>query len=291
MPLLSPDSGVRLRALAGAVTRRAAGLGTHRVDVDGLSVTYDEGGAGAPETVLMVHGFSADRDVWGRFAAGLRDYHVLIPDLAGHGQTPFSGGAGYSAPAQADRLVAFLDVLEIARVHVIGNSMGGFIAATLARRAPGRVLSLGLIDAAGVSAPSKSPLEEMLARGENPFLFDDPAGFDPFWAMTMHRPPYMPKIIRSALAADYVRRRAELEEIIGDFHGHDALDAHLGEIAAPTWVAWGRHDQLIDVSAARVWADGIPTSTLTVYEDLGHMPMFEAPRRCVADYRRFLAGL
>ncbi|WP_249011405.1 alpha/beta fold hydrolase [Conexibacter sp. DBS9H8] len=291
MPLLPADTGARLLALAGAATRRAAGLATHRVDVDGLSVTYDEGGAGAPETVLMLHGFSADRDVWGRFAAGLRDRHVLIPDLAGHGRTAFRAGAGYSAPAQADRLVAFLDVLGIDRVHVIGNSMGGFIAATLARRAPDRVRSLGLIDAAGVSSPTASPLEEMLARGENPFLFDDPAGFGPFYAMTMHRAPYVPALIRAAIAADYVRRRPELAEIIADFHGHDALDDHLSEIAAPTWVAWGRHDQLIDVSAARVWADGIPRSTLTVYDDLGHMPMFEAPRRCVADYRRFLAGL
>lgn len=286
---LVTQAGSMIRHGAGAATRLSVGLHAHTQEAGGFRFAYDERGTEFGSTVLMLHGFSADRDVWTRFAAGLRGLHLVIPDLPGHGQTPFLEGAGYSAPAQADRLVAFLDALELERVHVIGNSMGGFIAAHLAQRSPERVISLSLVDAVGVRAPELSPLDEMFARGRNPFLMDSPHQFDEFYAMTMAKQPFVPRVVRSALAHEFVKRRAQLKEIGDDFINRDALDDQLAEIQAPTWVAWGRHDQLVHVSTAKVWADGIPDASLTVYDDLGHMPMFEAPRRTSRDYREFLS--
>ena len=287
---LATQAGSTIRQTAQLATRLSVGLRGHTQDVAGFRIGYDEGGTEHDSTVLLIHGFSADRDVWTRFAGGLRDRHLLIPDLPGHGRTPFTPGAGYSAPAQADRLVAFLDAVGVERVHVIGNSMGGFIAATLALRAPERVDSLALVDAAGLRVTAPSTLSRMLEAGRNPFLLDDPSEFDAFYAMTMAKAPFMPGIVRRAIAHEYVARRDQLAEIFSDFHhGPDMLDTRLGEIAVPTWVAWGRQDQLLDVSAATAYADGIPDAQLTIYDDLGHMPMFEAPRRSSRDYRDFLS--
>jgi abhydrolase domain-containing protein 6 len=289
--------GAAIRRFAQNATRRSGGIRSRQVDVNGLIVGYDErgergerGDAGlAP--ILLLHGFSADREVWTRFARHLPGHRLLIPDMAGHGHTPFVAGAGYSAPDQADRLVGFLDALGIDRVHVIGNSMGGFIAATLALRAPERVISLGLVDAAGVDSTEPSELGRQLRQGVNPFLLDDASQFDAFYALTMAKPPFVPGIVRAAIAEEYVARRPRLSEIWGDFHAHDLLEEQLAEITAPTWIAWGRRDQIIDVSAARVYADGLPHASLTIYDDLGHMPMFEAPRRTAQDYAAFLAKL
>jgi pimeloyl-ACP methyl ester carboxylesterase len=281
--------GTAIRRAATAATRAAAGLRVRTTVIDGLRVTYDIRAEGSDPPIVMLHGFSADRDVWGRFALHLRGHRVVIPDLAGHGRTPFRPGGGYSAPAQAGRVIALLDALGIARAHLVGNSMGGFVAATLARLAPMRVASVALIDPAGVTSPHPSPLVKMLTGGHNPFLFEDRCGFEPFYAMTMRKPPPLPRTVRRAIAEDYVARRAQLAEIFEDFYDSDQLDDHLAEISVPAWVVWGRHDQLIDVSAARVWADGLPHATLTVYDDLGHVPMLEAPRRTSRDYRAFLA--
>ncbi len=286
---LAVQVGGAIRQLAQTATRRGGGFTSRTVEVNGLSIGYDERGVADAPVVLMLHGFSADREVWTRFALSLTGHRLLIPDMAGHGHTAFVAGAGYSAPAQADRLVGFLDALGVERAHVIGNSMGGFIAAMLALRAPARVISLGLVDAAGVDSPAPSTLGRQLQQGHNPFLLDDPSQFDGFYAMTMAKPPFVPGIVRAAIAQEYVRRRPQLAEIWGDFHGHDGLDARLAEITVPTWVAWGAQDQIIDVSAAHVYADGLPDATLTVYDDLGHMPMFEAPRRTARDYAAFLA--
>lgn len=272
----------------GAETQ-LAGLHTEYAEVNGLRMAYYEGGPQDAPTIVMLHGFSADRDVWERFAAKLDDdYHVIIPDLAGHGDTPFVSGADYSAPAQADRVAGLLDELSIDQVHIIGNSMGGFIAATFARTFPGRTLSLGLSDAAGVTSPHPS----VSAEGDtNPFLFTDPAQFDHFYAMTMRKPPFLPGFVKDALAQDQAQRRDQLAEILADFGGKDLLDGHLAEIAAPTLVLWGEGDQIIDPATADVWATGIPDAQLVTYAGVGHMPMLEIPEQTAMDYRAFLNDL
>ena len=215
----------------------------------------------------------------------------MVPELAGHGASGFTSGAGHSAPAQTRRLVAVLDHLGIDRAHVAGNSMGGFVAATLALAHPDRVETLLLSDAAGVASPEPSDAELEFRTGRNPFLLDDVADFPAFYAMTMARPPFVPGFLLDVMAADYVARRDQLEEIFDDLFGVATLDDRLGEITAPTLVMWGEQDRLVHPSTARVWADGIPGSRTVTYPGVGHMPMAEIPGRSAADYRAFLADV
>ncbi|GAA5109303.1 alpha/beta fold hydrolase [Alloalcanivorax gelatiniphagus] len=279
-------------AAATRAEARAYGLRERVVDVGDARLAVLEGGPADGPAVVLLHGYSADRVVWVRFARHLlRDHRVVVPELAGHGASGFVAGAGYSAPDQARRVVAVLDHLGIDHAHVAGNSMGGFVAATLAVAHPARVASLLLSDAVGVTQPEPSDAELLFQQGRNPFLLEDVADFPDFYAMTMARPPFLPAFLRSAIAADYVARREQLAEIFADFHGVDALDDRLGEIAAPTLVMWGERDRLVHPSTARVWSDGIAGAGLVTYPALGHMPMLEAPRRTATDYRSFLSSL
>ncbi|CAM3678510.1 alpha/beta fold hydrolase [Nocardioides zeicaulis] len=282
----------RVYAAATQAEARAYGLRERRVDVGDASLAVLEGGpAGAPPVVLL-HGYSADRVVWVRFARHLlKDHRVVVPELAGHGASGFTPGLGYSAPAQARRVAAVLDHLGIDRAHVAGNSMGGFVAATLAVDHPDRVTSLLLSDAVGVTQPEPSEAELAFREGRNPFLLDDVADFPDFYAMTMARPPFLPGFLRAAVAADYVARRDQLEEIFRDFHGVDPLDERLGEVRVPTLVVWGEEDRLVHPSTARVWADGIAGARTVTYPGVGHMPMLEVPSLAAADFRAFLSGL
>ncbi len=241
---------------------------------------------------MLLHGYSADRVVWTRFARHLvKDHRVVVPELAGHGASAFATGLGYSAAAQARRVVAVLDHLGIDRAHVAGNSMGGFVAATLAVDHPDRVTSLLLSDAVGVTSPEPSDAEVLFWQGRNPFLLDSVADFPDFYAMTMARPPFVPAFLRAALAADYVARRDQLEEVFHDFYGVGALDDRLGEVRVPTLVMWGEEDRLVHPSTARVWADGIAGARTVTYPGVGHMPMLEVPALSAADFRAFLSGL
>lgn len=116
-------------------------------------------------------------------------------------------------------MAALLDHLGIEKADIVGNSMGGFVAASFARQYPDRTRSVGLIDTAGVTSPHPSDMQRMLDRGRNLFLFTDPARFTDFYAMTMAKSPYVPGFVKDAMAQDYAEREPELAEI------YDALSS------------------------------------------------------------------
>ena len=71
-------------------------------------------------------------------------------------------------------------------------------------------------------------------------------------------------------------------------HGRDALDEHLSSIELPVLIMWGGQDQLIHVSSAEIWQQGLPDSELKIWPEIGHMPMVEIPQESAAVYRDFL---
>jgi pimeloyl-ACP methyl ester carboxylesterase len=102
--------------------------------VDGVAVTRTGREAGAAPALLLVHGVGAARLVWAPVLAPLAArYHVLIVDLPGHGASaPLAPGADAGCPALAAMLARVLARLGAERPHVVGNSLGGWIALELA---------------------------------------------------------------------------------------------------------------------------------------------------------------
>ncbi len=274
-----------------AVETRLYGLHEDQVDIGEMSLSVYLGGPrDGAEAVVLLHGFSAEKGHWARFARHLvDDYQVVIPDLAGHGRTGFKPEWDYSIPAQAARIAALLDRLQISQAHIVGNSMGGFTAAHFALTYPARTLSATLIDPAGVQSPQASDMEKMLAAGRNPFEVSSRPEFAEFYAMTMADPPWVPGYVLDALADRAQARRPELRHIFGDFTGRDMLDGQLSQIKAPVLLLWGRDDQLIHVSSTQVWKAGIPQIQVEIWDGIGHMPMVEAPGRSAALFRSFIA--
>lgn len=287
-----PKIGQLTYAEGGKLEARVYGFHETFVDIGEQRIAaYIGGPADARETVVLLHGYSADKQVWPRFARHLVDtYRVIIPDLAGHGETGFKPEWNYSAPAQAQRVALLLDKLGIQQAHIAGNSMGGFISAHFALAYPQRTLSVGLIDAAGIHSPEPSDLMRMLAAGRNPFIVHSRAEFDEFYAMTMAKPPFMPGYVLAGVAQSYMSRQAELQKIFEDFADHDAVDARLSEITEPTLVLWGRDDRILHVSGAEVWKNGLPNAQLVIHDGIGHMPMVEEPAEAAAVYRQFISA-
>ena len=262
------------------------------VDIGEMSLALYDNQQRGKAVIVMLHGYSADKDVWARFAKHLsNDYHIIIPDMAGHGDSPYDPSWDYSMPAQAQRLESLLNQLNIEQAHIIGNSMGGFLTATFAIQYPQRVLSASMIDPAGVVAPQLSDMAKMLMAGDNPFLIHDRQEFDDFYAMTMEQPPFLPDIVLEAMGQSYIERRDQLEKIFADFHSSDYLDQQLPQLKAPALLWWGDKDRLLHVSSVPVWQAGVPQLEVEIWPGIGHMPMVEQPARAAAKYRDFLAGL
>jgi abhydrolase domain-containing protein 6 len=286
-----PRIGQLTYDVASRTEARLYGLHKEVVQVDGIPITvYRSHGQG--EAILMLHGFSADKDVWARFARHFAgDHQVIIPDLPGHGETGFKPEWSYTVPSQATRLVKLLDQLGVAKAHVIGNSMGGYITAQMALSYPERVLSAGLIDPAGLAQPHPSEMQQMLAQGRNPFLIDSREGFARFYPMTMASPPWMPAHVLDAIADQYIARQPQLAVIFLQAHQPTDLQAHVSQIKAPTLLLWGRQDRLIDVSAVPVWQAALPQAMVVVWDGVGHMPMVERPGDAAQLYERFLSSV
>ncbi|WP_258240922.1 alpha/beta fold hydrolase [Pseudidiomarina homiensis] len=229
-------------------------------------------------TLLLLHGYTASKELWLRFANRIDErYNIIIPDLAGHGETGFDPQWSYSPSAQATRLERLLDAFEINSATVIGNSMGGLIAANFALQYPERTDGIVVIDPAGVTAPVPSRAEKLFQQGQSPFEIDDWEDFQEFYAMTMAEPPYIPEFVLRSMAKRYQEHKAEYIQIAEDFRNLDQLDGRLNEITVPSLIIWGSADQLLDVSSAAVWYKGIPNAELEIFEGVGHMPMVERP--------------
>ncbi|WP_337153485.1 alpha/beta fold hydrolase [Pseudomonas protegens] len=251
-------------------------------------MTYQGGPAQAP-VILLLHGLSADKSIWLRFARHFnRDYRLLIPDLGGHGETAYAAHQDYRVPAQAQRFLRLLDACGIQRVQVIGNSMGGYIAAWLAAHAPQRISGLALFDPAGVEAPETSDLQHLLEQGKNPFLVRSRADFQHFYSLTMAAPPWVPEAVLAAIAERYQARRGQLARIFAELQASPPMEPELAKIQAPTLLLWGREDRLLHPSSAQVWAKGLPQAQVQLWEGIGHMPMVERPVRSARLYQQFL---
>ena len=269
------------------------GLTTRTVDVGDTTLTISTNELKPDrETIVFIHGFSSDRFIYARFAKYFTDdYNVILPDLAGHGDSAYDPALSYSYEAQTRRVAEMLDTLGIPKVHITGNSMGGGIAAHFAIAYPDRTLSSALFDAAALTSPEPSDMDQMLAQGRNPFEVHNRKEFKEFYKMTMERPPYLPSSLLAFMASEYQRKRPELQRIFNELRSTGALDDRLGELTAPTLIVWGARDRLLHVSAAEVFREGISNSSVVVFDDYGHMPQFEAPKESAAVYRAFLEGL
>jgi len=270
--------------------RHIAGLSHERIEAADLSIHYYQGGPRDGETILMIHGFGADKDNWLRFARHFTQrYNVIAVDLPGFGDSS-KPQASYDVGTQVERIAAFIQALNIEELHLIGNSMGGHIGALYAARYPEQVLSLALLDNAGVSAPQKSELLERLERGEpNPLVVRSPEDFEHLLDFVFVGAPLLPGTLKQYLAEKAVANSARNERIFAQLISrYIPLEPELPKILAPTLLLWGEQDRALHVSSIEVMQPLLKRPTVVIMKDCGHAPMIERPQETAAHYQAFL---
>lgn len=273
------DVGSRERLLAGVPVRE------RRLELEGVSTTMLEGGSGAP--VVLLHGPGEHAPKWMQVLPALVATHrVIAPDLPGHGASEVTGG-----PLTAERVLAWLGAL-IARTcssppALVGQTLGGGIAARFAIAHGDRISRLVLADALGLAPFQPAP---EFAEALHAYLAaPDGRTFEALWR-------------RCAFDLDGVRDR--LGERWDDYTAYtldravapgasDALMAlmeqfgfppippeDLARIAVPTTLIWGRHDLATSLSVAEAASTryGWP---LHVIEKAGDDPATDQPERFV----------
>lgn len=273
--------------------RRKGRMRLETIKVGADNWPYLVGGPATGETVVLLHGFGADKDAWPVYAENLtKKYRVIAPDLPGYGNNTKDPERDYSVSSHVEYLKPFLEALNVSRCHLGGNSMGGFIALQFSMEYPDFVQSLTLFDNAGVLGADDSQLLIDVKNGKNPLQIDNPDDLKRMMAFAMHKPPFVPKQIRKLLYNDFTKQREFLNNIfwgLADDLLTNPLNTRLHEVKAPTLIIWGREDQLVHVSCIEVLSEGIETSRSVILEETGHVPMVEKPKLTAGHHLPFLA--
>lgn len=269
-----------------------AGVVPAFADLGGVRVRYVRKGSGP--AVVLLHGFASSIYTWKDVLPALAERHdVVAIDLPGFGGSAIIRPVDTAAyPAV---VVALMDHLGLERAAMVGNSLGGSIAAMVAAERPDRVSHLVLIDSAGfnfdpadrpwllrlVAAPGvaalaeRLPMRRLVEAGLRQVFFRDEL-------VTEERiDEYAAPMLRPGAA----RAAAELLAAAGrpDFPGL------LARVRAPSLVIWGRDDTWIPVEHASRFTAAIPGATAAVIESCGHVPQEEKPQETAALVRDFLA--
>jgi pimeloyl-ACP methyl ester carboxylesterase len=271
---------IGLERFTSGLKRRVIQVGDHRV-------VYSEGGDGEP--VVLLHGFGASADSWNRFAKPLtKRYRVIAPDQPGWGASTRMESASYGYPAQIERLHQFLSALGLKRVHLVGHSMGGFIASAYAARYPDEVITLGLIAPHGMVEPVASELANDVAKGDNWLVATTRQEFDRLLNGAFAKRPYAPKAVLNYLADHAIRNSAKSAKIFAEMQTNDPpLAARLANITAPALIIWGDQDRVLHVSCADLFCQGIKSSEVMIIPGSGHMPLVENAGTCAKAWLAF----
>jgi pimeloyl-ACP methyl ester carboxylesterase len=125
---------------------------------DSIRIAYEVRGKGMP-ALVFVHGWSCDRGYWkGQLEPFSRSFKVVAVDLAGHGESGLGRNA-WTMEAFGGDVAAVVKKLDLQRVILIGHSMGGDVIAEAARRLPGRVAGLVMVDTYKKLGPGRTPEE------------------------------------------------------------------------------------------------------------------------------------
>lgn len=283
-------SPVALLATTQWVERRLTGLSPEEIQIGEFTIRYYEGGPADAETLVMLHGFGGNRDTWLRFSRPFTEhYHVIAVDLPGFGESS-KPDVSYDVASQVERLHALIQALKIRKLHLIGNSMGGHIAALYSARYSDDVLSLALLNNAGITTATKSEMMQRVQRGEpNPLVVRKPEDFDALLHFVFVTPPDMPGPLKRHFAEQSMANREHYDRVFAQLRErYVPLEPELAKIQVPTLLLWGDQDRVLDVSSIAVMKPLLKQPTVVIMKNCGHVPMLERPAETAQHYQEFL---
>ncbi|HEX3577740.1 MAG TPA: alpha/beta fold hydrolase [Thermoanaerobaculia bacterium] len=240
--------------------------GLTRKSLDGA--VYWTGGEGE-RTLALIHGVNDHAGTWSLVAPSLmKSYRLIIPDLAGHGESEPQTGA-LTMQYLVDRLAAVLDAEGSGRATLAGNSMGAWISILYALAQPSRVAELFLESGGGLAIPLGVSLVAS-NRDEAVPILQAVHGVNaqfPDWAIdaliTRSSDSPMLRLIAGGMMAYFI-------------------DDRLGTLRVPTTVIWGANDGVVTRAYIEQLHAGIAGSRLCIIDDAAHIPHAQQPERFIA---------
>lgn len=290
------ESGGLIAKLQQRRDQQKAGLKESSVAVGSQEIAYLDGGS-SNTTILLLHGFGCDKEVWMDFASQLVDkkLRVVIPDLPGFGANEKDANVKYSASRLTKMIRQFSRELGLQRFHIVGHSIGALVAASYAYASPLEIESLALFEPLGLRVPYETDLDKQLTQGRNPLITNTVSGYEAVLRYMTQKPPTLtPRELK--LHGDRVAGRAGFyQQVWKDLREGDRanlLDLLLPELKVKTLVLVGErsrvvHESTPEVAKRALRQTAVRTATIP---QTGHLPMLERPDATAEIYLQFLTG-
>ena len=259
--------------------------------IDNMMIHYRDEGEG--DVLLLLHGAFSSLHTFNDWNKQLKKhYRVVRLDLMGFGLTGPNDANDYSIENHVRVLQTFLNILKIEKCHIVGNSLGGWLAWEFTYRYPKKVDKLVLIDSAGFLEEENDPLPYKFAR-------------TPVFGKII-KYVVRPQILEQFLRQVYFDQSKVTEQLITRYYelftregNPDAFlsfvnnpmpdnTAALKHITNETLILWGREDMWIPVHNAYRFHSLLINSKLKIYPKVGHLPMEEIPEESLLDVMNFL---
>jgi pimeloyl-ACP methyl ester carboxylesterase len=238
---------------------------TQTIDINGCKLSFRRGGRGAP--LIYLHGTDGLAE-WPAMLDTLAErFDVIAPDHPGFGASEVPGWID----DVSDVAYLYLDAIEklgLSSLHVVGQSLGGWIALEMAVRSTQRLRSLTLISSAGIHVKGVPKADIFMIDPEEQarLAYADPKAGD---------------AAAERAAADKYQDQAILNRIASARFGwqprffNPRLERWLHRVNVPTHVIWGDQDRIIPPAYGEAFRRLIPGSKLTTIPNAGHLPHLE----------------
>ena len=278
-----------MRAVAFTPTNASAQMGLpppKEAVVFGQKIQYIDVGTGP--VVVLLHGLGGSSVNWAfNLAALSAKFRVIAPDQIGFGRSD-KPLISYRVQTYVDFLDKFLEGLNVERASLVGNSMGGWIAALYALKYPKRVERIVLADAAGFAPPKEFDLSTL--SGLNPSTREQTryllnlVFFNPLLKSDANVDATLATRIS---AGDGYTIQSLVESI---YRNEDMLDGKLAGVKQPTLIIWGREDGLTPLAReGEQFKKEMPSAQFVIFEQCGHAPQAEKAAEFNAAVLKFLS--
>jgi pimeloyl-ACP methyl ester carboxylesterase len=244
-----------------------------------LHLAFTDQGEG--RAFLILHGGAGPASVSGLGGALAKNARSIVPTHPG-----FDGEPRPDRFARIDDLVlaylALIERLNLKSVVVVGNSVGGWIAAEMALRKSPRLAGIVLLNAVGIDTglAERSIVDPMkLAPAERS-------------ALAFHAPARFAVAPSGPAAVAMANNQQTLRVYAGEPFMHEpTLRSRLAQISIPAMIAWGESDRIVDVDYGRRYASSIPGARFELIPEAAHFPQIERLDEVVRLISDFTAGL
>jgi pimeloyl-ACP methyl ester carboxylesterase len=253
------------------------------IEVAGIRVQLLKGGAGEP--LLVLHGAAGHPGWLGYHRELAKRFSVYAP-----------AHPGYNRSARPDWISTmgdlahfyrqFIEELGLAPVHLLGFSMGGWLAAEIAAMCPAYLRRLVLVDAAGIK-PEVGEIAEILMVSQdvvNKLRFYDPTQVPDYDALVNRQ------LTPEEEEVQWRNREMTSRLCWKPYFHNPKLPHYLRGVTTPTLIVWGKQDAIIPLNCGELYHRALVNSRLHVIDRCGHSPALEKPQEFLDAVTAFLSG-